>query len=92
VCRRAVAKTSDDETRDIISALFAAAAANLEGAHEASVQGQAQRETRKNIERNAERLRVAARQAITLVDAAQILAGAVGSSFRHDTKRKPARD
>jgi hypothetical protein len=64
----------EDENRQTISALFAAATTRLEDAHEASIQGQSQKEAPDAIALCAERLCMAARQAITLMDAALILA------------------
>jgi hypothetical protein len=55
----------DDEARHNVSALFAAATMQIEDAHEASVEGQAPTTTLEAITVSAERLRVAARQAIT---------------------------
>jgi hypothetical protein len=63
----------EDENRQTISALFAAATARLEDAHEASIQGQSQRQAPDAMALCAERVRIAARQAITLTDAALIL-------------------
>jgi hypothetical protein len=63
----------EDENRLTISALFAAATARLEDAHEASIQGQSRKQAPGAIALCAERLRMATRQAITLIDAALIL-------------------
>jgi hypothetical protein len=64
----------EDENSQTISALFAAATERPENAHEASIEGQSQKRSPDAVALCAERLRTAARQAITLIDAALILA------------------
>ena len=65
----------DDDHRDLVRRLFAAATALIETAHEAAIAGQSEALTAGAYAEAAQRLQGAARDIIALAEAATVIAG-----------------
>ncbi|MCH8188590.1 MAG: hypothetical protein IIB66_07800 [Proteobacteria bacterium] len=76
----------DDDHRELVRRLFAAATALIETAHEAAIAGQSEALTARADAEAARRLEVVARDIAALAEAATVIAGPVKDGARAGPK------
>ncbi len=74
----------DDDHRELVRRLFAAATALIETAHDATVEGQSEALTARANAEAAQRLEAAARDIAALAEAATVIASPVKDGVRTD--------
>ncbi len=79
----------DENRRELVRRMFAAATALIETAHEAAIAGQSEALTAKAYAEAAQRLQGAARDIIALAEAATVIAGPSGGDSSGSPEQTP---